>query len=136
MGSSYEGVGPRIRERLLALDYKRDDGEPDVQRFCWDQRFDKGHLYSWLRDEMTPFKDLRRLCDALDCSADWLLFGMEREPKKAAPGKSRQHGKLKSLWLVLPLAAGALLSPSGSSGADTLVGLHPPSYRKLRLVAA
>jgi hypothetical protein len=150
MGSSYEGVGPRIRERLLALDYKRDDGEPDVQRFCWDKRFDKGHLYSWLRDEMTPFKDLRRLCDALDCSADWLLFGMDRDSKKAVPGKPRQHGKLKSLWLVLPLAAGVLWPSAAAKGQTLPIGnggnegaratssatLPPPSYRKWRYAFA
>jgi hypothetical protein len=131
---SYTGVGTRMRERLLTLGYKRDDGEPDMQRFGWDHRFDKGHLYAWLRDEMTPFKDLTRLCDALDCSERWLLTGKERDPK-ASPGRARQHGKLKSLWLVLPLAAAALLSPSSgaASRSDTTEcenRLNNPSYRK------
>src|SRR5262245_12574706 len=35
---SYEGVGRRLREQLIARGYRRADGEPDAQRFCWDHR--------------------------------------------------------------------------------------------------
>jgi hypothetical protein len=112
----YEGVGERIRERLLALGYVKPNGDTDVQEFCWRHRFGTTHLYAWVGDKMTPFKDLTRLCDALNCSEKWLLTGEEREIKKAAPARSRP--RIKSLWLALPLAAGALLSPSGSVSAQ------------------
>jgi len=133
---SYEGVGARIRERLVALGYQRDDGEPDIQRFGWDHRFDKGHLYSWLRDEMTPFKDLTRLCDALECSERWLLMGAERKRSSGRPRRGARH-----LVLVVSLgAASALLTPSVPPIAQTLpsavAALHAPSYRKWRSAAA
>ena len=128
---AYEGVGPRIRERLLAQGYKRESGEADVTRFSWDFRFNQNHLHAWLRDEMTPFKDLIRLCTALDCSAEWLLTGEERGKAKPRLGR----GKARGLLLVLSAAAG-LLWPSGSGQAQTLqageeASLSPP-YRKWR----
>jgi hypothetical protein len=89
---TYEGVGPRIRARLVVLGYAKPDGELDVQRFCFDHRFDKTNVYNWLRDSYTPLKDLTRLCDALDCSERWLLLGAERKRRTkkslapAAPG--------------------------------------------------
>jgi hypothetical protein len=109
---TYTLVGPRIRERLLALGYRRADGEPDVQRFCWDQRFDKTLIYAWLRETMTPFKDLIRLCDALQCDPYWLLTGKEQVFPKAIPRQRR--GKLPSLVLALSLGGGLALSPSAS----------------------
>jgi hypothetical protein len=112
-------IGERIREALLERGYRRDDGEPDVRNFAFDHRFDKGHMYSWMNNKMKPFKQIVELCRALDISVDWLLTGVGRGPK-ASPGRARQHGKLKSLWLVLPLAAGALLSPSAGRAAQTL----------------
>ena len=115
---SYEQVGARIRERMLALGYRRADGEPDVVRFGWDQRFDKTMVYAWLRDTMTPFKDLTRLCDALQCSEVWLLTGKERDPK-AAPGKAR-HGKVPSLLLVLSVGLGLWPSAGAAHPAHAL----------------
>jgi hypothetical protein len=117
-------IGERIREALLERGYRRDDGEPDVRNFAFDHRFDKGHVYSWMNNRMKPFKQIVELCRALDISVDWLLTGVGRGPK-AQPARSRQHGKLKSLWLALPLAAAALLSPSGARAGQPLsVGLR------------
>ena len=111
---AYKDVGKRLREQLLARGYRRADGEPDVQRFAWDFRFDKGHVYGWLRDEMTPFKELVRLCVALDCSERWLLTGYELAAKKATPASGRQHKGLRSLLLGLIVGSGLWPSPSGS----------------------
>jgi hypothetical protein len=125
-------VGRRIQERILARGYRQPNGKPDVKNFSFDYRFDKNHLHSWIRG-MVPFKELIRLCHALDCSAEFLLTGEER--KKAAPGKTRP--RIKSLLLVLAAASAALgLWPSPSAGAptqtlqDTESGLRCPSYRK------
>ena len=129
MSGSYQGYGARMRARLLEQGYKRQDGEPDVQRFCWDHRFNANHFHQWLGEKMAPFKDLIRLCEALDCSAEWLLTGVER--KKAKPGRARRS--VKNLLLALTAASAALLSPSAAPpiGNDAAT-LPPPSYRKLR----
>src|SRR4030095_11215604 len=115
---TYTLVGPRIRERLLALGYRRADGEVDVQSFCWDHRFDKTLVYAWLRETMTPFKDLTRLCDALQCDPYWLLTGKEQVFPKAIPRQRR--GKLNGLLLALSFGGGLALSPSPS-----VAGLAP-----------
>lgn len=109
---TYRGVGSRIRQRLLALGYRRDDGEPDVQRFGWDHRFDKTLIYLWLRDARTPFKELIRLCEILECSVEWLLTGVERGKAKPRQGRGRVRN------LLLALTAGALgLWPSAGVAA-------------------
>jgi hypothetical protein len=115
----YEGVGVRIRARLVVLGYAKPDGELDVQRFCFDHRFDKTNVYNWLRDSYTPLKDLTRLCDALDCSERWLLTGAER--KKASP--RRHRGTLRSLLLGLAAATAAAMLPSGAGAAQPLSGV-------------
>jgi hypothetical protein len=131
---SYENVGGRIRERLLALGYQRDDGEPDVQRFSWDHRFDKGHLHAWLADKMTPFKELIRLCSALDCTAEWLLTG--DAAKKDRPGsarRARRHVKKLSVVLLGLSALGGpspSLAPFGDTPPIGVTGPHSPPYRK------
>ena len=104
--SGYEGVGERLRERMLALGYTRDDGELDIQRFCWDHRFSTTLVRLWLKDEGTPFKELVRLCDILGVSERWLLTGTDRG--KAQP---RQGRGARKLLLVLSLAAAGLLWP-------------------------
>jgi hypothetical protein len=135
---AYPGVGERIRERMLMLGYKQANGEPDVTRFGWDFRIEKTLMYAWLRETMTPTKDLGRLCEALDCSIHWLLLGTEYQPKKAAPARSRQQrGKVRGLLLALGVALGALVPPpSVAGGADAPpigdADLHRPAYRKLR----
>jgi hypothetical protein len=90
------------------MDYRKADGGPDVQRFCWDHRFNPNHVHQWLGEKITPFKDLIRLCAALDCSAEWLLTGSERP--KASPRQGR--GKINGLLLALGGGLGAMLSPS------------------------
>lgn len=125
---SNDKAGGRMRERLLAQGFRRDDGEPDVQEFCWTFRFNTNHLYAWLRNDMLPSsKHLTRLCDALNCSERWLLTGEERDPKKAAPPMRRPRNKARVLWpaLLLGAAAGLLPSPSAARPA------HPLSVGKL-----
>ena len=88
---AYSGYGSRMRLRLLEMGYRKPDGGPDVQRFCWDFRFNANHVHQWLSEKITPFKDLIRLCTALDCSAEWLLTGNERK------GETRDYVKKKPL---------------------------------------
>ena len=78
--AAYTGVGTRIRERMVKLGYVRADGEPDVQRFSWDFRYDRTLIYAWLAGKATPFKDLIRLAQDLQISVEWLLTGQERVP--------------------------------------------------------
>jgi hypothetical protein len=72
----FRGVGPRIRERLLALGYVRADGEPDVRHFCLDHRYERTLFYDWLMDRRTPTKERERLCRDLGVDPAWLLFGV------------------------------------------------------------
>jgi hypothetical protein len=123
----YERVGERLRERMLARGYRKEDGEPDVQRFCWDWRFTTQLVYNWLNDRGTPFKDLIRLCAALDCSAEWLLTGAERP--KASPRQGR--GKIKGLLLALGVGLGAMLSPNAG-----LLGIMSVRARRQELARA
>jgi hypothetical protein len=111
-------IGKRIRERLLARGYRREDGEPDVREFSFDFRFDKGHVYSWLSGKMTPFKQITELCDALECTPYWLLTGKEQVFPKAIPRQRR--GTVHGLLLALSLGGGLALSPSPS-----VAGLAP-----------
>jgi hypothetical protein len=132
----YEKVGARIRERLSVLGYVKSDGELDIARFGFDFRFDKTNLYNWLGEKSVPFKDLGRLCTALQCSSDWLLFGRELVPK-AQPGRARQHGKLRSLLLAFAVGGGLALPSAGGAAEDhTLSVVNPqtenPPYRKSR----
>jgi len=112
--AAYTGVGTRIRERMLKLGYERADGEPDVQRFSWDFRYDRTLIYAWLADKATPFKDLIRLARDLQISVEWLLTGEDRLPKA-----SRRQGRRTAGSLVLALLA----------GAASLLGFGPPSGR-------
>lgn len=80
--SRFDGVGPRIRERLLALGYVQPNGKPDVSRFSKDFRFDKVYVHRWVNDEMTPHKELDRLVEILQCSKSWLIFGEGPAPAK------------------------------------------------------
>lgn len=127
---SYSNIGQRIRERLLAQGYRRENGEPDVQRFSWDFRFNPNHVHAWLRNQMAPFKHLTRLCDALACTEVWLLEGREREGK----GSPRQgRGRLRNLLLVLSVGGGLALSPSRGVAASphTLSADNSPNAVRL-----
>lgn len=130
----YREVGKRIRERLLARGYVKSDGELDVERFSWDFRFGRTNLYNWIGDRAVPFKHLLRLCTALDCSVEWLLTGIERDPK----AKPRRHrGKLGSLLLALSVGGGLALWPSGRVSAelvryDSTPSLSPSTLSEVR----
>ena len=118
--AAYTGVGTRIREQMVKLGYVRPDGEPDVQRFSWDFRYDRTLLYAWLADKATPFKDLIRLARDLQISVEWLLTGQERATSGKAP---RRQGRPTAGSLVLALLCGAasvLAWPSGVAEAGAL----------------
>lgn len=109
----YREVGKRIRERLLARGYVKSDGELDIERFSWDFRFGRTNLYNWIGDRAVPFKDLLRLCTALECSVEWLLTGKEREMGKGHP----RQGRGAARKLLLALSFGAALWPRDSVAA-------------------
>jgi len=110
----YKDIGQRIRQRLVELGYGKSPDDLDIEKFSWDHRFGRTNIYNWLADKAVPFKDLTRLCDALQCSEVWLLEGRERNAPKARPAKGRQHGKARVLWPALLLGAAAALWPSPS----------------------
>ena len=119
---AYQDVGKRIRERLLELGYARVDGQPDVQRFCWDFRYDRTLVYAWLAEKATPFKDLIRLTRDLECSAEWLLTGEERHQGKAA----RRQGRRVAGSLLLACVVGtAELLAWPSAGVQAAAGTLP-----------
>lgn len=84
----FQGVGPRIAARLVALRYQREgDGKPDVGRFCKDRGYHPTIFYEWINDRSTPTKDLDRLVEDLETTKMWLLFG-ETSTAVGAPGRS------------------------------------------------
>ena len=133
---TYQGIGGRIRERLIALGYVRKDGEADVATFCFDWRFGPTSVYGWIADTMTPVKDLVRLCRALDCSIEWLLSGQERVVPKASPRQRR--GRLESLVLALGVGGALAGWPSPSVAADLvhLIGSKRRFRNKIRYIGA
>jgi hypothetical protein len=86
----FDGVGPRIAKRLIALGYVRADGKPDVRRFCLERGYDKTLFYYWLRDRSTPMKERARLAKDLGVTSRWLIFGDEDEGQAAIAGGSDQ----------------------------------------------
>lgn len=121
----YREVGKRIRERLLARGYVKSDGELDVERFSWDFRFGRTNLYNWIGDRAVPFKDLLRLCTALECSVEWLLTGKEREMGKGHP----RQGRGAARKLLLALSFGAALWPrDGVAGESGILPVFSHSY--------
>ena len=133
---TYQGVGNRIRERLIALGYVRKDGEADVATFCFDWRFGPTSIYGWIAEVMTPTKDLVRLCQALDCSIEWLLSGQERVVPKAQPRQGR--GRVRSVVLALAASGALALSPSSSVAGDLvhLIGSKRRFRNKIRYIGA
>jgi hypothetical protein len=129
--ASYPGVGPRIREQMVKRGYVRADGQPDVQRFCWDFRYDRTLVYAWLAEKATPFKDLIRLTRDLQVSAEWLLTGHDREPRPKAP--RRQGRRTAGLWIGLTLGAATGLWPSGGVAATPRT--PPVAYLVEKIVA-
>jgi hypothetical protein len=134
----YKDVGKRIRQRLVALGYGQSADDLDIERFSWDHRFGRTNIYNWLGDKAVPFKDLTRLCDALQCTEVWLLEGRERDPK-GQPGKARPHGKLRSFLLALTVGGGLVLPNAGVAAEGHPLSvvkrlahhLDNPPYRKL-----
>lgn len=71
----------------MALGFVRPDGQPDVRRFCLENRYDKTIFYEWIADRSTPTKDLARLCVDLGINEAWLIFGRSPEPPSRRGGR-------------------------------------------------
>lgn len=108
----FQGVGPRIRERLLALNYVRPDGQPDVRNFCLDHRYERTLFYDWLMDRRTPTKERDKLCRDLGVDAAWLLLGVHVMPPtpEVPPPPRRGRGRPQ------PIAGGS--GATASAPAD------------------
>ncbi len=68
------GIGKRIRGRLLALGYWK-DGRPDVSRFCRENGYLPQYVYAWRKGRVPVAENLTRLAAHLGVSPIWLLFG-------------------------------------------------------------
>jgi hypothetical protein len=102
VGIKFPGMADRIRLRLRALGYWKND-RPDVTRFGVEKGYPPGYLYPWLKDSTPTFENLQRLVKDLDVPLAWLLLGEEGGPAPAAPAaagakpqnSSRIHAKAR-----------------------------------------
>lgn len=72
----FPGVGDRLRQRLKALGYWKND-RPDVLRFCEEHGYVVQYVYAWLKDRLPGFNNLTRLAKDLRVPVAWLLLGDE-----------------------------------------------------------
>ena len=99
-----DGVGQRIRERLLALGYRRPDGLPDVGRFIREHGYDARNFYPWVNKNRTPTgATLLRLSADLQCPVGELLLGESEMDKRKAPKKAA--GRRRKLARVVAFCA-------------------------------
>lgn len=107
----HEGIGKRIKNRLVALGFKTPAGQPDIGRFIREHGYDGRYFYRWANKDVTPAEPyLTRLCGDLRVSPAYLVFGESGalKPKKYAHpigGGSGDGGTtpLAKLAEILPL---------------------------------
>src|SRR5712692_3619019 len=56
----FPGMGRRLRQRLRATGYWRDD-RPDIARFCAEKGYRPQYIYAWLGDRVPSYENLIRL---------------------------------------------------------------------------
>jgi len=82
----FPGLADRIRGRLRALGYWRED-KPDVLRFAREKGYIYIYLYRWL-DGVTPtYEYLVKLAEDLQMSMAELVFGEEGGERRPSPRK-------------------------------------------------
>ena len=107
----HDGIGNRIKKRLLALGFRTSEGTPDLGRFIRERGYDGRYFYRWANKNVTPAEPyLSRLCGDLGVTPGYLVFGETAtlKPKKYARpigGGSTNGGteRLANLLEVLPL---------------------------------
>ena len=121
----HEGVGDRIKKRLLELGFEK-DGAPDYGRFIRTYGYDGRYFYPWINKGRTPAgENLKRLAADLRVSEGWLLVGDAGLLVSANPRRT-----LASL-VLLALAATAYGVPA-SAGTPQVVD----SKDELRLIGS
>jgi hypothetical protein len=83
----HDGIGGRIKKRLLALGFRTPEGTPDIGRFIRERGYDGRYFYRWANKNVTPAEPyLTRLCADLGVSPAYLVFGETGavKPKKYA----------------------------------------------------
>jgi hypothetical protein len=112
----FHGVGPRLRERMIAMGYTQPNGEPDVRNFSFDFRYGYQNVYDWLHDRKTPTKEVERLCGDLAVEVAWLLLGVG----KPGPVRTRRPKLQPSSGHArppIPIRGGSGNEPDDSEGA-------------------
>ncbi len=83
----FPGMGRRLRQRLRATGYWRDD-RPDIARFCAEKGYRPQYIYAWLGDRVPSYENLIRLGRDLGALPEWVMFGTgpgaRTEPVEAA----------------------------------------------------
>ncbi len=72
--SRFPGIGNRIRQRLKALEYWKEN-RPEVGRFCEEKGHRPQYLYAWLGDRVPAYENLVRLARDLSVPPEWIMFG-------------------------------------------------------------
>ena len=76
-GEKFPGVSERIKERLEALGYWKND-RPDVTRFARERGYLPSYVYKWLNEKVVPdYANLHKLAADLGVPMAWILFGDE-----------------------------------------------------------
>lgn len=91
----FPGLSHRITQRLLALGYRRQDGRPDVARFCRVKGWDPRGFYPYLKGRMPNEVQLPRLARDLETSVPWLLHGDQGVREVEPP--ERTHRRLEAV---------------------------------------
>lgn len=105
----YEGVGERIRARLVALGFKLPDGKADSGRFVREKKWDGRYFYNYLKGVTPTGERLDRLVDDLQTSRSWLLTG------EGSPSKKFAKRVLTCLLAFLGLTAAGMVLGQGDA---------------------
>lgn len=99
----FPGVGERMKERLRAIGYVKDNGELATASFAVNHGYVTSFVYDWLADRRTPIKELERLAKDLDTTPAWLCFGESGgAASSSAPQKKRAMASARRGTLALP----------------------------------
>ena len=120
--AQWPGLGERIRQRLVEIGYKQDNGKPDIIAFSLKHTYLPMYVYKWANAGVMPSREnVERLAADLKVPAPWLLFG--DEVSKAPRNPRRRGGKALTCLLAalgLTFVAPAYPETSIDSTAYTL----------------
>jgi hypothetical protein len=118
----WPNIWDRIKERLLALGYRQENGRPDVMGFAFRHEWNHVYIFRWIGGSTPDYDNIIKLSGQLDVSPSWLMFGEQgtlvpaRSPKSAGsvaaspapprvvPRKNRKVAR-RDIMTTLPRAA-------------------------------